>query len=205
VRIYAFEASGNGGYDVQAGLESPAPGARPISTAGYNQLLNASTIELMARHGDRFLASLKTKADGLSGPARAAFESKFDVLRRMIDISRTVPDNWSEYQKFAKTPAGRGLHAANLDIDIGPLLQVQALLESVAYARQHGLTGSLSAAELEMLNLTGDDNGLDIIKMPAELRAPGIWRLSFRKWTKAALVRPARKRAGPARGFQKNA
>lgn len=171
VRIYAFEASGNGGYDVQAGLESPAPGARPISTAlGYNQLLNASTIELMARHGDRFLASLRTKADGLSGPLRAALDGKLAVLQRMIDISRTVPDSWSEYQRLAKTPAGRGLHAANLDIEIGPLLQVQALVDSVAHARQHGLTGSLSAAELEMLNLTGDDNGLDIVTMSAALR-----------------------------------
>ncbi len=171
VRIYGFEASGNGGYDVQAGLESPAPGARPISTAlGYNQLLNASTIELMARYGDRFLASLRTKADGLSGQPRATLDSKLAVLQRMVDISRTVPDSWSEYQKLAKTPAGRGLHAANLDIDIGPLLQVQALAESVAYARQHGLTGSLSAAELEMLNLTGNDNGLDIVTMPAALR-----------------------------------
>jgi hypothetical protein len=171
VRIYAFEASGNGGYDVQAGLESPAPGARPVSTAlGYNQLLNASTIELMARHGDRLLASLGAKADGLAGPRRAALDSKLAVLQRMVDISRAVPDSWSEYQKLAKTPAGRGLHAANLDIDIGPLLQVQALVASVAYARQHGLTGSLSAAELEMLNLTGDDNGFDMITMRTELR-----------------------------------
>jgi hypothetical protein len=171
VRIYAFEATGNGGYDVQAGLESPAPGARPVSTAlGYNQLLNASTIELMARHGDRLLASLRAKVDGLSGPPRAALDNKVAVLQRMVDISRTVPDSWSEYQKLAKTPAGRGLHAANLDIDIGPLLQVQALVASVAYARQHGLTGNLSAAELEMLNLAGDDNGLDIITMATELR-----------------------------------
>src|SRR5262249_24668556 len=40
VRVYAFESGGNGAYDVQAGLESGAPGARAITTAlGYNQLL----------------------------------------------------------------------------------------------------------------------------------------------------------------------
>jgi hypothetical protein len=37
VRIYAFEAGGNGTYDVQAGPELPIPGAHAVSTAlGYN-------------------------------------------------------------------------------------------------------------------------------------------------------------------------
>jgi hypothetical protein len=37
VRIYGFEAGGNGKFDVQAGLEYDTPGAHAISTAlGYN-------------------------------------------------------------------------------------------------------------------------------------------------------------------------
>ena len=34
VRIYGFEASGNGRYDVQAGLETPAPSAAHLDGAG---------------------------------------------------------------------------------------------------------------------------------------------------------------------------
>src|SRR5262249_38126947 len=56
VRIYAFEAGGNGGYDVQAGLEYDTPGAQAISTAlGYNQLLATNSVELLAEKGDRFI------------------------------------------------------------------------------------------------------------------------------------------------------
>jgi hypothetical protein len=58
-----------------------------------------------------------------------------------------------------------------LDIDVGPLLQVQKLVDSVAFARSRGREAPLGAAELEMMNLTGDGNGLDIVMMPAALRA----------------------------------
>jgi hypothetical protein len=38
VGIYSFEATGNGTYDLQAGLEYGKPGQRAVSTAlGYNQ------------------------------------------------------------------------------------------------------------------------------------------------------------------------
>ena len=57
-----------------------------------------------------------------------------------------------------------------LDIDIGPMLQVQKLKDSVAFARSKGRDTPLTAAELEMMNLTGDGNGLDIILMPAAVR-----------------------------------
>ena len=52
VRIYGFESGGNGGYDVQAGLENGRSG-RAISTAlGYNQLLHINSVELLAEQGD---------------------------------------------------------------------------------------------------------------------------------------------------------
>ncbi len=58
----------------------------------------------------------------------------------------------------------------NLDIDIGPLLQTQKLLDSVVFARMKGLNTPLTAAELEMMNLTGDGNGFDMITMPLAMR-----------------------------------
>jgi hypothetical protein len=171
VRIYGFEAGGNGTYDVQAGLEYPALGARASTTAlGYNQLLNTTSVELMAEHGDQFLKALKAKAAKLNGVPTKTLESKIDVLQRMVNFSRTVPDDWSEHEKLANTPKGRGIHAMNLDIDIGPLLQTQQLMNSVIFARQNGFKGTLSAAELEMMNLTGDGNGFDMVTMAAELR-----------------------------------
>jgi hypothetical protein len=171
VRVYAFEAGGNGTYDVQAGLEYPMPGARASSTAlGYNQLLNTNSAELMAEQGDQFLKALKAKAAKLGGAPKKTLESKIDVLQHMVDFSLGVPDDWSEHEKLANTPKGLGIHAMNLDIDIGPLLQTQKLLNSIIFARQNGFKGTLSAAELEMMNLTGDGNGFDMITMAAELR-----------------------------------
>jgi hypothetical protein len=63
VRIYGFEAGGNGNYDVQAGLEYPRPDASAISTAlGYNQLLGTNSVELMAEKGDKLIKELNAKA-----------------------------------------------------------------------------------------------------------------------------------------------
>jgi hypothetical protein len=170
VRIYAFETGGNGTYDAQAGLEY-SPRGRAVSPAlGYNQLLNTNSVELVAERGDEFVAVLKTRAAGLAGDAKQALERKIDVLGRMIKFCRTVPDDWYAHDALANTPHGLGVHAMLLDIDVGPLLQVQKLLDSVSFARRRGHQTPLSAAELQMMNLTGDGNGLDIVMMPAALR-----------------------------------
>ena len=171
VRIYAFESGGNGGYDVQAGLEHQTPGARAINTAlGYNQLLNTNSVELMAEHGDEFIKILKSRVAGSAGEARKMLESKLEVVQRMVQFARTVPDEWAEHDKLANTPKGLGVHAMNLDRDVGPLLQVQKLSNSVVFARTRGYKAALTAAELEMMNLTGDGNGLDMIMMPPDMR-----------------------------------
>jgi hypothetical protein len=171
VRVYGFEASGNGTYDVQAGLENNRPNAHAVSTAlGYNQLLTTNSVELLAEQGGQFVLVLRKKAEGLTGQRRAAMDQKIAILQRMIDFSKTVPDDWSEHEKLAKTPQGFGIHALNLDIDIGPLLQTQKLLNSVTFARQKKIGAPLSAAELEMMNLTGDGNGFDIVTMPKSMR-----------------------------------
>lgn len=172
VRIYAFEAGGDGRYDVQAGLEHPAPGAQAVSTAlGYNQLLVTNSVGLIAEKGDQFIESLTRKGSTLSGDSRKLIEHKILVLRSMVDFARTVPNKWSEHEKLARTPQGLGIHALNLDIDLGPLLQTQKLFDSIIFARKNGYNSSpLSAAELEMMNLTGDGNGFDMITMPLEMR-----------------------------------
>jgi hypothetical protein len=170
VRIYVFETGGNGTYDAQAGQEYSLQ-ARAISPAlGYNQLLNTNSVELLAERGDDFVAALKASAAGTTGESRQELESKIEVLRRMIKFCRTVPDDWNAHDVLANTPQGLGVHALLLDVDIGPMLQTQKLLDSTAFARRKGHRAPLTAAELEMMNLTGDGNGLDMIMMPAALR-----------------------------------
>lgn len=173
VRIYAFETGGNGTYDVQSGLTSKRKKARAISSAmGYNQLLSTNSVSLLAEHGDRFIAALQAKAAALSGDEKDAMKRKVAALRRMVAFSRTVPNVWRDHNKLAKTThGGVGLHAAVLDRNIGPLLQIQKLLDSVTFARSMGHEAPLTAAELELLNLTGDGNGIDLVTMPQAMRA----------------------------------
>jgi len=171
VRIYGFESGGNGTYDVQAGLEYPTPHARAINTAlGYNQLLNTNSVELMAEDGEQFVQALERKARGLTGSYRRILENKIRVVKAMIQFCRTVPDQWSEHDKLANTSQGLGVHAMILDVDVGPLLQAQKLVNSVVFARNRGYRGILTAVELEMMNLTGDGNGLEIVMMPQAMR-----------------------------------
>lgn len=171
VRIYAFEVGGNGTYDTQAGLEYPKPGARAISTAlGYNQLLHTNTIELLAETGDELLQALQSKAKSAPPKRKEILQQKTEVVQRMIEFGRSVPDDWTEHEKLANTPKGLGAHALNLDIDVGPLLQVRNLVTSVKFARTRGYDKPLTAAELEMMNLTGDGTGLDMIVMPTAFR-----------------------------------
>jgi hypothetical protein len=171
IRVYAFETGGNGTYDMQAGVNPSKPDSRAISPAmGYNQLLATNTVSLFAGHGEDFIRALAQKAAQLDGAAKASLARKIEVLRRMIAASRTVPNRWAEHDKLADTPQGYGMHAAVLDRDIGPLLQTQKLLNSVNFARQRGVKRALTGAELELMNFTGDGNGIDMVSMPQELR-----------------------------------
>jgi hypothetical protein len=170
VRIYGFEAGGEGEYDVQAGLEYNKR-ARAITTAlGYNQLLATNTVEIVAESGAEVVKSLLVRAAPAGDRARSALEAKIAVVGRMIAFARSVPDDWNEHQILAGTPKGLGVHALNLDVDIGPYLQTQKLIDSVVFARRKGFAGTLTAAELEMMNLTGDGNGFDMVTMPLAWR-----------------------------------
>jgi hypothetical protein len=167
VRVYAFETGGNGNHASQSGFH----GTRAISTAiGYNQLLTTNSVELLAEQGPDFVKALSEKAAHLTGPARAAMEHKLAVLKKMVAQARAVPDDWSQHEKLGDTPLGWAMHAMVLDIDVGAMLQTHKLLTSVIFARIKGFTRPLSAAELEMMNLTGDSTGLDMVTMPLAMR-----------------------------------
>ncbi|WP_454632938.1 hypothetical protein [Bradyrhizobium cenepequi] len=169
VRVYSFETGGSGNHDMQSGYRGP--GTRPISTAiGYNQLLTTNSVELMAEQGHEFIKALTQKAATLSGSARQAMDRKLAVLKKMVAFTRTVPDDWSAHERLADTPQGWAVHAMVLDIDVGPMLQTHKLLTSVIFARAKGYTRPLTAAELEMMNLTGDGTGLDMVTMPQAMR-----------------------------------
>lgn len=171
VRVYSFETGGNGNHDMQSGLSASRPGSRAISTAiGYNQLLTTNSVELVAEQGHEFVKELTAKAAPLSGAPRKAMDHKLAVLKRMVAFTRTVPDEWAAHEKLANTPQGWAVHAMVLDIDVGPLLQTHKLLTSVLFARAKGYSRPLSAAELEMMNLTGDGTGLDMVTMPPAMR-----------------------------------
>jgi hypothetical protein len=168
VRVYSFETGGDGRHDSQSGL---IHGAHAISTAiGYNQLLTTNTVELLAEQGPDFVKILAQRAAGLSGSARQAMEHKVAVLKKMVALARSVPDDWSEHEKIGDTPQGWALHAMVLDIDVGPMLQTHKLMTSVVFARERGFARPLTAAELEMMNLTGDGTGLDMVTMPQAMR-----------------------------------
>jgi hypothetical protein len=167
VRVYAFETGGNGTHASQAGFK----GSSAISTAvGYNQLLTTNSVELLAEQGEGFVRLLMARAVNLSGPARKAMEHKIAVLKKMVAQARSVPDDWSEHEKIGDTRQGWAMHAMVLDIDVGPMLQTHKLLTSVLFARMKGYTRPLTAAELEMMNLTGDGTGLDMVTMPLDMR-----------------------------------
>jgi hypothetical protein len=152
---------------MQSGLRS----GRAISTAiGYNQLLTTNSVELLAEQGHEFIRDLTQRAAPLSGAPRKAMDHKIAVLRKMVALARSVPDEWAQHEKIGDTPQGWAMHAMVLDIDVGPLLQTHKLLTSVIFARAKGYTRALTAAELEMMNLTGDGTGLDMVTMPQAMR-----------------------------------
>ncbi|MHC4040153.1 hypothetical protein [Bradyrhizobium sp. 23AC] len=169
VRVYSFETGGTGSHDVQAGIEHG--GKRAISTAmGYNQLLTTNSVELLAEQGHELIRALSEKVARTSGPARQSLEHKLVVLKKMVAHAKSVPDTWSEHEKIGNTAQGWAMHAMVLDIDVGPMLQTHKLLTSVLFARAKGYSRPLTAAELEMMNLTGDGTGLDMVTMPQAMR-----------------------------------
>ncbi len=171
VRLYALETGGMGTHDLQSGY-NPRTKHAASTALGYAQLLAANTIEQLRKDGDEFVARLERNAADDATPSDRAdsLRAKAAVLRRMIADAKKVRDNWPAHVAYAKTPNGIGMHAINLDGDIGPILQVVKLKGIVEYAAKKGRT-NLSGAQLELMNLAGPSNGFDMMtpigaKMP---------------------------------------
>jgi len=165
VRVYALETGGMGTYDMQSGINPVTRQGRPISSAlGYAQLLHANSVGGVVKHGEEFARRLLVMAAVPGTPADrvAELKAKAVILRKMIRAARTVPNEWSVHQRFANTPPGLGIHAINLDADLGPWLQVlklKGLLDDAKDAGRARLTG----AEIELMNLAGPRTGLEMM------------------------------------------
>ena len=164
VRLYALETGGMGTQDLQSGY-NPRTGHAASTALGYAQLLAANTIEQVRKEGEEFAARLERNAAdyGVSGDKAEALRAKAAILRRMIADARKVHENWPAHVAYAKTPNGIGMHALNLDGDVGPWLQTVKLRGIVEYASKKGMTG-LSGAQLELMNLAGPSHGFEMMQ-----------------------------------------
>ncbi|MCB1519498.1 MAG: hypothetical protein KDJ37_02860 [Hyphomicrobiaceae bacterium] len=169
VRVYALETSGLGSADMQAVNRNGVP----ISTAlGYAQLLAANSVSEIAKHGREFVDRLREMARRAPEGSRdrKRLVAKARSLERMVYRARKLPFKWSRHVAFAKTDVGRGIHAVNIDGDIGPWIQViklKGLKEMASKAGRSRLTG----AEIELMNLAGPGTGLEMME-PVARTAP---------------------------------
>ncbi|MFA5948649.1 MAG: hypothetical protein WC807_00030 [Hyphomicrobium sp.] len=173
VRVYALETSGLGTADMVAGIHPIKKTGSPISTAlGYAQLLAANSTDELVNHGAGFLERLGRMASdpSLSEDRRAALVDKHAKVQAMLAAARSVPHRWDDHVAFARTPKGLGIHALNLDGDIGPWLQVVKLQGLKKMAEKDGIA-ALKGAEIELMNLAGPGTGLEMMR-PAGLEAP---------------------------------
>jgi hypothetical protein len=165
VRVYALETGGLGTYDMQSGISPVTRQGKPISSAlGYAQLLHANSTGELVKHGEAFAQRLATMASAPgTAPKRAAeLKAKAAILRKMLRTARSVPNEWSAHQRFGMTPAGLGIHALNLDADVGPWIQVLKLRSLKDAAARNGHP-NLSGAEIELMNLAGPGTGLEMM------------------------------------------
>ncbi|MGE0022845.1 MAG: hypothetical protein AB7S70_04345 [Hyphomicrobium sp.] len=170
VRVYALETSGLGTADMVSGVHPIKKTGTPISTAiGYAQLLVANTTDELVKHGPRFLTRLRSMAADRSfdGARRDALEAKAEKLAAMIKAARSVPHEWNKHVAFARTRRGMGIHAINVDGDIGPWLQVVKLYGLKEMADKAGMT-DLTGAEIELMNLAGPGTGLEMMRPAAK-------------------------------------
>jgi hypothetical protein len=166
VRVYALETGGIGTADMQAGIHPITHKGKAISTAlGYAQLLHANSVDEVSQHGAQFLERLKamSAAAGANTQLRASLQAKHTALKRMVANARSVGSSWDRHVAYARTAKGIGIHALNLDGDIGPWLQVVKLNGLKVMAERAGMA-QLSGAEIELMNLAGPGTGLEMMQ-----------------------------------------
>ncbi len=166
VRVYALETGGMGTQDLQSGY-NPRTGHAASTALGYAQLLAANTVEQVRKEGPEFVARLERIASEGNIPERKAeaLRVKALCLRRMVADARTVRDNWPAHVAYAKTSQGLGMHALNLDGDIGPWMQVVKLEGIREFAARKGMP-ALTGAQLELMNLAGPGHGFEMMQVP---------------------------------------
>jgi hypothetical protein len=165
VRVYALETGGMGGYDTLSGVNPVTRQGRPISSAlGYSQILHANSVGGVVKHGEEFAQRMLKLAAVPGTPTErvAELRSKATIIRKMMRAARTVPNEWSAHTRFANTAAGLGIHAINLDADLGPWLQVIKLKSLKDDAIAAGFP-RLSGAQMELMNLAGPRTGLEML------------------------------------------
>jgi hypothetical protein len=190
VRIYALETGGQGTADMQAGIHPITRQGKPISTAlGYAQLLHANSVNEIAKHGPAFVERLKRMAvaPGLDPRRATHLKAKAVALARMVANVRRIPYNWERHMDYAKTGPGLGIHALNLDGDIGPWLQVIKLKGLKEEAEKAGRT-RLTPAEMELMNLAGPGTGLEMM-MPVAHHVPNVNFFSRQGYGRNSIVR----------------
>ena len=109
-------------------------------------------------------ARLEAMANSLpEGAPQIALFVKAGIVREMArQAIANAGSGWASHVEYAKTPAGLAMHTLNLDADVGPWLQIRKLAGIREYAALNG-RGTLSGAELELLNLAGPASGLDML------------------------------------------
>jgi hypothetical protein len=166
VRLYALETGGMGTQDLQSGF-NPKTGRAASTALGYAQLLAANSIEQVRKEGPEFAARLDRLAEVPSVPSSTAQALRYKAacVRRMIADARKVPESWPAHEAYAKTANGLGMHALNLDGNVGPWMQVVKLRSIMEYASKKGFH-HLNGAQLEMMNLAGPGSGLEMLQSP---------------------------------------
>ena len=166
VRLYALETGGMGTHDLQSGY-NPKTGHAASTALGYAQLLAANSIEQVRKEGPEFAARLDRLAEepSASSSTAQALRYKAACVRRMVADARRVADSWPAHVAYAKTANGLGMHALNLDGNVGPWMQVVKLRGIMEYASKKGLH-HLTGAQLELMNLAGPGSGLEMLQPP---------------------------------------
>lgn len=164
IRVYALETGGLGTADMVAGIHPIRRTGRPISSAlGYAQLLAANSLNVLQKHGRTFERRLeRLYRTAVSPDRREILARKLRSLRRMRAYVNKKPKRWSYLQRISRTGPGRGVHALNIDGDVGPWMQVIKLRDTKRYAERVGRT-VLTPEQLELMNLAGPGTGLEMM------------------------------------------
>ncbi len=149
VGVYVFETGGSGKHSE---LHSSS------AAIGYAQLLVPNSITTIVEQG-RGIAD-RLRGLGLNAKADLVARLRNDILA----ANGGNPPSWEHaYNVMSATPLGRAVHAANLDLDIGPQLQITKLKKTASdfedYSRRTGTQRELTAEVLEAMNLAGPVNG----------------------------------------------